>query len=200
MADTPLTCDVVDRDDIDQRYLAGTLSPGEAEAFEEHYFDCERCWALVQRGLAVRAAGAAGAPVASTRRASRPQWWIGLAAAGVLAASMALWYSSRGRAFDGEDATRGSGAAVGALALVRGDSVFVAWRRVSDATDYRVRFSAPDGSPLFDGVVSDSSLTIPRTALAGAAPETAFVSVMARDALAHPLAQSALTPLALPRR
>jgi hypothetical protein len=118
----------------------------------------------------------------------------------VLAASVALWYSSRGRAFDGGDAARGSAVAIGASAFVRGDSVIVAWHRVADASDYRVRISAPDGSPLLERVVSDSSLTIPRTALDGASPESAFVSVMARDALAHPLAQSALTPLALPRR
>ncbi len=197
MADSPLTCEIVDRDDIDQRYLAGTLSPAEADAFEEHYFDCERCWALVQRGLALRAAGA---PATATRHASRRQWWQGLAAAVVLVAAGALWYSFRAQRPTGEDATRGGKNAITALAIVHGDSVSIAWRPVSEATDYRVRISAPDGSPLFERVVSESSLTIPRTALAGAAPDTAFVRVMARDALANPLAQSAITPLPLPRR
>ncbi|MBM4189071.1 MAG: zf-HC2 domain-containing protein, partial [Gemmatimonadetes bacterium] len=44
MMSDQLTCDRVDREDLDTRYLAGTLSEADAAAFEAHFFECERCW------------------------------------------------------------------------------------------------------------------------------------------------------------
>lgn len=49
------TCPIADTD-TDVRYLAGSLTDAEAEAFEEHYFGCDTCWKAVQRGAEIRSA------------------------------------------------------------------------------------------------------------------------------------------------
>ncbi len=210
----PLTCELVDRDDIDHRYLAGQLPPDEADSFEQHFFGCERCWMLVERGLALRATAAAEQRVPNVRSVApgkqspavmhRERWWAGLAAASAVLISAAVWYSrstvAPNGARDGLDAVRGSDATVAALASVRGDSIFARWHRVSTAADYRVRISAADGSALIEREVTDSAVTIPRSALRAATAGTLYLSVVARDALRRPVAQSALTPLVLERR
>jgi len=81
-------------------YLAGTLAPAEAEAFEAHYFGCDQCWRELQRGLEVRAAleqpkVAKTAPVIpftvapATRRV--PWRWVAAAATVVIVASVWRW-------------------------------------------------------------------------------------------------------------
>ena len=205
-----VACELADRTDIDQRYVTGTLPPDEAEAFEEHYFGCQRCWDLVQQGLALRAAGSGGPhlldaglgvptghePVSARRR----RWWAGLAAASVVLASAALWHSWRADAPADPDAVRGADATLVASASVRDDSIFATWQRVSTATDYRVRVSAPDGTALLERAVTDSTIAFPRSALRDAMADTLYLSVLARDALRRPVARSALTPLAVVRR
>lgn len=51
-----LDCNAVEEQDLVSRYVGRKLSPEEAEAFEEHYFGCDRCWAEVQAATEVRAA------------------------------------------------------------------------------------------------------------------------------------------------
>ena len=207
--DAPLsTCELVDRDDIDQRYLAGTLPPDAAEAFEEHYFGCERCWALVERGLAIRAASPvqpasaapAGPPKLGTAAPHRGGWWMGLAAAAVLLLSTALWHPWTGGAPSATDAMRGADATFLLSATVRGDSIVVLWPSVRAASDYRVRVSALNGTTLLEREVPTPAVTFARGALSDTTVDTLYVSILARDALRRSLARSALTPLALVRR
>ena len=42
-------CDTVQRDDMIDRYILRQLSPEEQEAFEEHYFGCDRCFRELQQ-------------------------------------------------------------------------------------------------------------------------------------------------------
>jgi CHAT domain-containing protein len=73
------------------RYVTEQLPEAEAEAFEKHYFGCERCWNEVQRATEIRAAlaGSAAAPKPSPVPASvvRGPWtnWRFLAAAAAVA-------------------------------------------------------------------------------------------------------------------
>ena len=64
--------------DVAVLYLAGKLPEDEAEAFEAHYFECERCWEEVQRGSELRAA--LGKP-AVARSPAREPVCLGLAPA-----------------------------------------------------------------------------------------------------------------------
>jgi CHAT domain-containing protein/tetratricopeptide (TPR) repeat protein len=92
-------CAAVEDQDLVSRYLARKLSPEEAEAFEEHYFGCDRCWAEVQRATELRAAleekGAfAEMPgvAARSHRVIRGPWriWVPLAAAAGIAVAVGL--------------------------------------------------------------------------------------------------------------
>ena len=49
-------CQYVEEHDLVSAYLGGRLSEQEAEAFERHYFGCERCWGEVKAGEEIRAA------------------------------------------------------------------------------------------------------------------------------------------------
>jgi hypothetical protein len=89
-----------------ERYFLGELSDAEAEAFEEHYFDCVRCAAYVREELALlesgrdvaraalaeKAAAAArpeNANVVSIKLRRRTPVWIPAAAAAVLVVAIA---------------------------------------------------------------------------------------------------------------
>src|SRR5262245_174058 len=50
----PMDCDQVTREEVAQRYLLGSLGEDDREAFERHYFDCERCLEELQMLEGVR--------------------------------------------------------------------------------------------------------------------------------------------------
>ena len=49
-----MDCDKAAREEIFERYLAGTLSDEDRDAFEEHYFGCARCFEELQTLQAIR--------------------------------------------------------------------------------------------------------------------------------------------------
>jgi CHAT domain-containing protein/tetratricopeptide (TPR) repeat protein len=57
-----LDCTSIEEKDLVSRYVGRKLSPEEGEAFEEHYFGCDRCWEEVQAATEVRAALTAKEP------------------------------------------------------------------------------------------------------------------------------------------
>ena len=65
-----LDCQYVEENDLVSSYLGGRLSEEEAEAFERHYFGCERCWAEVKAGQEIRAALKGGRATAAEARPS----------------------------------------------------------------------------------------------------------------------------------
>lgn len=189
-----ITCALVDDEDLDQRYLAGTLPPDEAEAFEAHYFGCERCWELVQHGLAVRAANAAPAAadvVVAVRRGGRRWWGLAAAAAVVLAAvGVARRFGSPERP---DDVLRGRGGSLPARAVAGGDSLGVSWARVPAAERYRVRLQTGDGGLLLERETAETSLAVAAGAIAAPARAgSAYWSVEALDSLEVPIGHSDL--------
>ena len=46
-------------------WLLDALTDSESEAFEEHYFGCERCWGEVKAGAEVKAAFASRSRIAT---------------------------------------------------------------------------------------------------------------------------------------
>jgi anti-sigma factor RsiW len=180
-----MTCDDVDESDLDVRYVAGTLAPAEAEAFEEHFFACERCWSLVQQGLALRAVAVddasarisaatgaapgvppnARAPVALSRarietRHSRgwSAWRSGALAAAALLVAVGI---TRLIPRDGPpvvDAERGAQLSLPVTASrPSADSLVARWPRVAGAVRYRVRMFTASGAMLVDRESPDTS-------------------------------------------
>jgi hypothetical protein len=212
MTNDRLTCEQVDAADFDTRYLAGTLSDAEAESFEAHFMECERCWALVKGGADVRAAFAvpttaattqAGALVGSgaARTKARMRWsgprWIGLAAATLLAAfGLRQWLSRTSGPPSSADSTvlRGS---TDALAITTGATprgLEVVWRRHAGAASYRARLYTASGTVVLEREVVDTAIAVTWSELGGARADSLYWQVQPLDHLRVPLGSSPLTP------
>jgi hypothetical protein len=153
----PLTCEQVDQEDLDTRYLRGELQSAHAEAFEAHYFGCDRCWKLVQQGNQVRAAGSRPVP-----RSNRILW-IAAAAAFAAVIGAGLWRELQrpGPAGEPIDSLRsGRGEFAAPIVGAGTDRVTLTWQAVPEAASYRVRVFGGDGALLLQREVVDTSLAI----------------------------------------
>jgi len=206
MSRNGITCELVDQEDLDTRYLAGQLSPEGAEAFEEHFFGCERCWDLVQQGLALRSAfGPDAAAPQLTRPASVPRkayggWWSLAAAAGIAFVAVGVWRSGHlSDPTQPEDVLRGTGTAFVVIANANDAALAAAWPRLAQADVYRVRLYRADGMTAVERETSDTSISVPVDSLGGLGTGSGmFWQVQAFDRLRNPVARSELTRVVLP--
>jgi hypothetical protein len=201
MSETTITCELVDQRDLDTRYLAGRLDEAEAEAFEAHYFGCDRCWGLVRQGQAVKAALAP--PVVSAPRAlpatRRSTPWLALAASlAVLAGGLQLWRVIGGRQRP-EDTVRGPSDSLQLVVEFRGDTLLASWSRLPGATTYRTRFYSEDGVVLLERESAETSLVLPPGAQGRLVRETSLLmQVQALDDLRQLRGRSGQRPIARP--
>lgn len=90
-----MTCTDVEQRDIAENYVLGRLTEADREAFEQHYFECSRCFAELEAVRAVRDA------LAQPPRRATPvrRWqWLAAAAALLLAVSAVIaWQALRFR-------------------------------------------------------------------------------------------------------
>lgn len=215
MEPTHVTCTRVEEEDLDARYLAGTLSEEEAEAFEEHYFGCDRCWTAVQTGLDVRAAsaattdeprvqtsaltiGAGGQPRAASF--TRRRWFPVAIAASVAIIAVAVWQSgTRSPVTPVGDGLRGSADSLYAVAFIRGQTLGVSWTPSPTADLYGVRLQTSDATVILERMVSDTSLAVSRDSLSVVTSgERVYWEVRALDALRRTIARSRLIPTQVP--
>jgi len=84
-----MNCSVIVRDEFAERYVLGRLSLAEQEAYERHYFECDRCFGELQTLQAIRAVLRAAPPTLPAPNQDRvwTPWWRWLAA-GAVAASL----------------------------------------------------------------------------------------------------------------
>jgi tetratricopeptide (TPR) repeat protein len=91
-----MTCDRVVRDEIIEQYVTGGLGAEDREAFEQHYFDCERCSEALDVHLRIQSEldqpSSSGVPTTERRR--RPVW-VALALAAAAIVAVALWWPHR---------------------------------------------------------------------------------------------------------
>lgn len=184
-----MTCERVELEELDLRYIRGTLPEELAEAFEAHFFGCDRCWALVRGGNELRAArGGATAP-------RRPRVWaMALAAAVVGAVGVGLWRDSRRTEPAVTPASLERGGPATALVLgaaTEAGRLAAHWSRVPGAATYRVRFFGADGSVLLSRETPDTALTVARDSLGGPGGSLLW-QVQALDRLGGELIRSAL--------
>jgi tetratricopeptide (TPR) repeat protein len=76
-----MTCDDVDQGELAERYARGRLSEEQQAGFEQHYFECARCFDLLQTSLSVQSALREETGVA--------YWRWGAVAAGIAACAVA---------------------------------------------------------------------------------------------------------------
>ena len=89
-----MDCGRVAADEILEKYLAGTLTDEDREAFEEHYFGCARCFDDLQILQSIRAELLASPTAGTVARPARRWTWaasLALAAVAVLAVAATLW-------------------------------------------------------------------------------------------------------------
>ena len=88
-----MDCDRVAREEIVEGYLVGRLGEEERDAFEQHYFECARCFDELRTLQAIREELRAAPEFVAKARPPLLRWApaAGLAAAIVLAVGVALW-------------------------------------------------------------------------------------------------------------
>ena len=83
-----MTCDDVRARDVAEEYLLGRLSPVDQEAYERHFFECDRCFAELE---ALRATASVLKTSVKSYRSPPPLYrWLAMAAVLVLAAATAV--------------------------------------------------------------------------------------------------------------
>lgn len=220
MSDSTLTCERVDEQDLDTRYLAGKLSEADAEAFEEHYFSCDRCWHLVRTGNDVRAAmgdagGAkdeAGSGTLEAARASRndppravrvsrfPRPAL-LAAAAAIVLATGLWMADRGGRAPTPAEFRGSADSLHLVVSTRDRMLVATWRGVAAANIYRARLVAGDGTLLVERETADTTVIVAADSVRSlAGRDVAYWEVQALSPAREVLARSAPRETRLPPR
>ncbi len=197
MAEQPMTCEWVDRSEIDRRYLEGRLSEAEANAFEEHYFGCDRCWELVKGGAGVRAAQRGGEAIPARR--ARASWKPLAIAAGLAIVALGTWRALTPRDTAAPDAVRGTGDSLAVRIEVSIGAWHMAWPADSTVAVYRVRLFAADGRLLLAREVADTSLDISATSLSPTDRHTSvYLDVEGFDLMQRPVIRSPLLRLFAP--
>jgi hypothetical protein len=197
-----LTCADVDEQDLVSRFVSGRLSEEEAQAFESHCLECDRCWAELRLALSVHAATGGAELHAESRpiaveQPRRPFLWRAAAiAAGVVLAIVGirwLWHAP-----DAQQIERGPGE-IAALSLswtAKGE-LLVNWPDVGQAARYVVALRTADGRALATRETTESQLTLDARVTDEAAGAL-VVSVAAYDALGNALGES--EPASVPSR
>ena len=92
----PMTCEDVDRDEIVEKYVTGQLPEGTRESFEQHYFECARCFGLLQVYRDMQSELARTRHLVGT--ADQPRWlsrWTWLPAVAVLVLGVSVTLAVR---------------------------------------------------------------------------------------------------------
>ena len=203
-------CARIEERDLVALYLAGNLPENEAEAFEAHYFACERCWEDVRRAGEIRAA--MGKPVlvplaALGRRAretapSAQRWRLLAAAAVVALAALGVWQlTHRAAPPVAEPVLRGGTA--GSLSLQveagPGPRITLHWLAYPDAQVYVAQIFSSDGASVWKRETSQTTLFLdPATLRAWQPGIPLLASVEALDAMRQVVAKSELKPVPPP--
>jgi len=172
--------------EIRSLYLAGKLPAKDAEAFEAHYFICERCAEAVEMGAKLRMA-LENVPVhAAPASARAARTWLPLAAAAAIALVAAgIWTARRPTELPDRPVLRGGLTGDFAVRVETGPSgaTEASWQPPRGATAYVVRVVRPDGLEIWKTETREPHAAIPLSELTSAGPvEKLLVEVEALDA------------------
>ena len=201
-----IDCARIEERDLVALYLAGNLPENEAEAFEAHYFACERCWADVQRAAEIRTAFGKPALVPFPEpgrqgRAALPsaRRWRWLAAAAALAlATLGIWQLAHRGAPPAEPVLRGEAAASLPLQIEVGPGrrITVGWPAHPDAQIYVVQIFGSDGVSVWKRETRETRVSLEARELPPSRPGISFLAkIEALDTMRQVVAKSDLKPL-----
>jgi anti-sigma factor RsiW len=198
------SCPYEGESEVRSLYLAGKLPDKEAEAFEAHFFACERCAEAVEVGEKLRSAFGnvpvrAAAPPARARRT-----WLPLAAAAAVAlCAIGVWQISRPVVDEREQpALRGGSATALVLQVEIGPEkdIMVSWPSYPGASAYEVQVFAADGSVVWSAEARQPRMQIRSGVLPSFGPDRPLtVEVRAFDALGREIATSDSKPVPSPK-
>ena len=168
--------------DTPSRYVAETLPVEEAEAFEEHYFSCARCWQEIQTGTAVRHALN---PERGKNQDWGWRWWMSLAAAAVIGV-LAL-VAIRDRAVRNvPDVLRGEAERTITVVVQRAAAQLqIRWRAVARASRYEIAVRSAEGE-----VLQQKSSGATTIVFDGVPARDVFIRVTAYDSQGEEIARS----------
>jgi tetratricopeptide (TPR) repeat protein len=92
-----MDCTLITKQEFAERYALGKLGPEQCDAYERHYFECERCFNELQQLLVIRReleAQALNAPAPQRDFGWRSTWWwpaLASAAAIVVVVMLGYW-------------------------------------------------------------------------------------------------------------
>jgi len=215
MKSSGITCADTDEGHLEARYAAGALPDDEAEAFEAHFFACDRCWMLVQRAIEVRAveSRAAKGSVASAqttagirplgaprRRDFGAARWLALAA-GITLLAVGTWRVDAWRQPAPQTvAMRGPTDSLHVVTQTRGTTLIATWVRATEASSYRVRLYSASGTVLHQREVTDTTVSLAAASLPQTAPGAAmFWEIQAMNRMRQVIARSGLREVRFPR-
>ena len=95
-----MNCQRVSAEDMVERYLLDGLSEADREAFEEHYFECDQCFANVEAVRAVKVRlerEQESVPRLAQRPSSTIRWWwwaLVAAACVTLGVTAVVWWTA----------------------------------------------------------------------------------------------------------
>ena len=199
-----IDCDSVEERDLVVRYLGGRLPEAEAEAFEVHYFGCERCWGEVRGAAEIRAAHGLpvlAAPSQVKRDKGRDVWTLLAAAAAVALMVVGLrQLVQRSEVSPQEAVWRGSSAGDLPVEITQGAprQVVLRWQPHPEAQVYVVEIFAPDGASVWRRETAETTVSLDGEALTPRSTGISFLAtVEALDTMRRVVAKS--EPKRLPR-
>lgn len=193
-----IDCAQVDECDLVALYLGGKLPEAEAEAFEAHYFGCERCSGELKAAAQIRVAKGVdvfAARWAGKRRAKRVTWTLLAAAAAVAVMVFGLQrLSRRPEISQSEPVWRGSSVQTISLEISPSPTgqLVLRWRAHPEAQVYVVEIFASDGASVWRQETSEATVSIPVGVLPPSKPGVSFfATVEALDSMHQVIAKSA---------
>jgi len=194
-----MSCQDVEDKSLAPSYLAGELSTHDAEAFEQHYLGCDRCWSDVRTASELRAALGKPAVVPAQEQARSSTWSLLAAAAVVAFAAVGVWQITRQSPTSTPSRVLRGGAmdqlSVTAAPLP-GGKLELRWSAHDEAQMYRVEVLRSDGLPAWKRATRQTRMILDSKSLPPIPPGMSLLTrVDVLDAMGQVVARSAMTQL-----
>jgi len=171
-------------------YLRGGLPEREARAFEEHYFQCERCAEAVEVGSKLREAFGKSPVVPVAPESRGLATWLPLAAAAVIAVVGYSVWQTTARQEAGPSVLRAVHPELDVKVVRSPQGGFeITWAPPPTAATYELEIFGADGTSLWKGESREPRVSIARDALPGSGAR-AMIQVEAFDAMHQTVAKS----------